>query len=141
MSSSSSRGKKKVSKGVKGGKGGKATRITKAARAGLTFNVARVLRQMRAGKYAPRVSPTAAVVLAATIEYMVAELLEVSGEAAKDNKKKQIKPRHIMLAARQDNELDLFLKNVTFPYAGNVPGINEVLMRKSKKKKAKKTEE
>ena len=32
---------------------------------------------------------------------MVAELLEVSGEAAKDLQKKQIKPRHIMLAARR----------------------------------------
>lgn len=34
-------------------------------------------------------------------QYMVAELLEVAGEAAKDNNKKTIKPRHIMLAARQ----------------------------------------
>ena len=32
---------------------------------------------------------------------MVAELLEVSGEAAKDLSRKQIKPRHIMLAARR----------------------------------------
>ena len=64
-----SSGKNKKGKGGKGksGKGGK-MRISKASRAGLTFNVGRVLRQMREGKYAARVSPLAAVVLAATIE-------------------------------------------------------------------------
>eukprot|EP00483_Globobulimina_turgida_P001461 UN01463 len=66
----------------------KKRRISKAQRAGLVFNVGRVLRQMREGEYTPRVSPLAAVVLSATLEYMVAELIEVSGEVAKDMKKK-----------------------------------------------------
>ena len=62
-SKKSGAGKKVIS----GGKG-KVSRRTKASRAGLTFNVGRVLRQMKAGKYAQRISPLAAVVLAATIE-------------------------------------------------------------------------
>ena len=48
--------------------GGKPSRVTKQARAGLTFSVGRILSQMKKGRYAPRVSPLAAVVLTATIE-------------------------------------------------------------------------
>lgn len=61
--------KGKGKRGAAKGKGkGKAARVTKASRAGLTFNVGRVQRQMKQGKYAQRISPLAAVVLAATIE-------------------------------------------------------------------------
>merc|ERR1712087_788603 len=93
---------------------------------------------MKGRKEVNRVSVDAAIVLSATMEYMVAELLEVAGEAAKDNKKKTIKPRHIMLAARQDNELDRFLANVTIPGTGVVPRIQEVLLPKKKDSKKKK---
>lgn len=117
----------------KGKKGGK--RITKTTRAGLAFNVGKVLRLMKAGKYSSRVSPLGAIVLTATLEYMVAELLEVAGDVAKDEKKKIIKPRHIMLATKRDNELDRLLQNVTFPHAGNVPNVHPNLFPNKKKKK------
>lgn len=57
----------------------------------------------------------AAVYFAGVLEYLAAEILDISGQAAKDNKKKRITARHIQLAIRNDPELDVLLKNVTIP--------------------------
>ena len=84
------------------GKGGKSKTKAKSrsSRAGLQFPVGRVHRLLRKGNYASRVGAGAPVYLAAVMEYLAAEILELAGNAARDNKKTRIIPRHLQLAIR-----------------------------------------
>ena len=122
------------------GKGGKAKQKakTRSFRAGLQFPVGRVHRFLRKGHYADRIGSGAPVYLAAVLEYLSAEILELAGNAARDNKKQRIIPRHLQLAVRNDEELNKLLSGVTIAAGGVLPNINAVLLPKKNKESAKK---
>ncbi|KAH9279478.1 Late histone H2A.L3 [Echinococcus granulosus] len=103
---------------------------TKSARAGLVMPVGRVHRYLKLGRYARRTSTAASVYLSAVIEYLVAEVNELSGNAAKANKRKTITPRHIMLGVRNDAELNELLKNVHISHGGVLPCIHPSLLKR-----------
>ncbi|XP_029053955.1 histone H2A-like [Osmia bicornis bicornis] len=109
---------------------------SRSSRAGLQFPVARMLRLLRKGNYAERVGSGAPVYLAAVIEYLSAEVLELAGNAARDNKKSRIIPRHFQLAIRNDEELNKLLSGVTIAQGGVLPNIQAVLLPKKTDKKA-----
>ena len=68
---------------------------SRSSRAGLQFPVGRIHRLLRKGNYAERVGAGAPVYLAAVMEYLAAEVLELAGNAARDNKKTRIIPRYV----------------------------------------------
>jgi histone H2A len=103
---------------------------SRSARAGLQFPVGRIHRLLRRGNYAQRVGAGAPVYLAAVLEYLAAEILELAGNAARDNKKTRIIPRHLQLAIRNDEELNKLLGSVTIAQGGVLPNINQSLLPK-----------
>jgi histone H2A len=113
----------------KGGRGEKKT-TSSSSKAGLQFPVGRIGRYLRQGKYATRMGAGAPVYLAAVLEYLCAEILELAGNAARDNKKSRIVPRHITLAVKNDEELNKLLGGVTIASGGVLPNIHAVLLPK-----------
>lgn len=116
----------------KGGKV-KGKSLSRSKRAGLVFPVGRIERYMRKGNYAERIGSGASVYFAAVMEYLCAEVLELAGDAARDNKRTRITPRHLQLAIRSDDELNKLLSNVTISQGGVLPNILPVLLPKSTK--------
>ncbi|XP_069879423.1 histone H2A type 1-like [Dipodomys merriami] len=109
-------------RGKQGGKA-RAKAKTRSSRAGLQFPVGRA-------PPAPRVGAGASAYLAAVLEYLTAEILELAGNPAPDNKKTRIIPRHLQLAIRNDEELNKLLGKVTIAQGGVLPNIQAVLLPK-----------
>uniref|UniRef100_A0A915D3A1 Thioredoxin domain-containing protein n=1 Tax=Ditylenchus dipsaci TaxID=166011 RepID=A0A915D3A1_9BILA len=106
------------------------TNVSASSRAGLQFPAGRLRRLLKKGNYADRVGAGASIYMAAVLEYLCAELLELAGNAARDNKKVRISPRHLQLAVRNDEELNKLLAHVTIAAGGVLPNINSVLLPK-----------
>ncbi|XP_781668.1 core histone macro-H2A.1 [Strongylocentrotus purpuratus] len=126
-------------RGVHSGRGGK-TRgksTSRSAKAGVLFPVGRMDRYLRMSTHHYRIGSGAPVYLAAVIEYLTAEILELAGNAARDNKKARVTPRHILLAVANDEELHHLLKNVTIASGGVLPQIHPELLMKKRGSKAK----
>jgi len=117
----------------KGGRGEKKN-TTSSSKAGLQFPVGRIGHYLKKGKYATRVGAGAPVYLAAVLEYLCAEILELAGNAARDNKKSRIVPRHLTLAVKNDEELSKLLGGVTIASGGVLPNIHSVLLPKKSTK-------
>ena len=124
----------KGGKGKRGRVAGK-TSTSRSSRAGVTFPVGRIARYLRQGGFTQRIGSGAPVYMAAVLEYITAEVLELAGNAAKDNKKARIIPRYIQLAVRNDDELNTFFGNAVIASGGVIPNINAVLLPQKKAKK------
>lgn len=68
-------------------------------------------------------------------------MLEIAGNAARDNKKTRIVPRHIQLAVRNDEELSKLLRDVTIANGGVMPNIHNLLLPDKKAGSSKPTDE
>lgn len=146
-------------KGGKGGKGGRGSETKKISsrsmKAGIQFPVGRISRYfkmifspscdvlsiyfcfqryLKKGRYTSRVGSGAPIYLASVLEYLTAEILELAGNAARDNKKTRIVPRHILLAVRNDEELNKLFGDVTIAQGGVLPNIHSVLVPKTNPK-------
>ena len=105
---------------------------------GLVFPPARANRLLKVYTKKSRIGKTSGVYVAAVLEYLTAEVVEMAGNCCKEFKKKLITPRHLTLAIRSDDELNTFLgKDVTIPGGGVLPQIHKKLLcKKSISKKS-----
>ena len=137
MAFSQSKSPSKPSVGGKGKRKFIHSKRSRSSRAGLQFPVSRVHRFLRQRKYTEHIAAGAPVYLAAVLEYLVAEILELSGNAARENKRRRINPRSIQLAVRSDEELNQLLPKVIIPNSGVLPNIHAVLLKKPVRKYSK----
>ena len=108
-------------------------RSTQSNQAGLIFSVSRVARFAKRGRYAERIGKQAPVYIAAVLEYTCQEIIELALDKAESLKKKRLYPRAIMLAIKEDPELNELFKNASFHNAGVVPNFNKNGNDKKKK--------
>ncbi|KAF8438152.1 histone-fold-containing protein [Boletus edulis BED1] len=101
---------------------------SRSQRAGLQFPVSRIHRLLRK-------STLGRLYLAAVLEYLL------PANAARDNKKRRINPRHLQLAIRNDEELSKLLGNVIISEGGVVPFINPALLPAKTKKHSMESQE
>jgi len=113
----------------------KRKRMSKSKRAGLVFPVSRINSRIKEGKFTKRSGVTAGVYMAGVLEYLVAEVAELAGEFAKQDKKHRITPRHIQLAILSDEEIKTLTKGIIIPQGGVIPWIHPALIHNNNKKK------
>ena len=120
---------KKCSKRKGGAKGS-----SNSLKAGLIFPVGRCSRMIRQGRYAKQVGVGGGVFMAAALEYLTMEILDLAGQCADEHKKKTIAPRHLQLAVRNDEELNKLMCSTMIANGGVRPGnISEMLWPKKGK--------
>lgn len=127
----------KSNKGKGGRKSGskKSAPVSQSKKAGTMFPVGRLNRMIKQGRYASRTGRSAGVFMAAVLEYVCAELLELAGNVCMDRKKHLITPKDINIGCRSDEELQKLMAMACIAQGTNPSGIHEALQKKKKAKK------
>jgi histone H2A len=97
--------------------------VSKSKRAELVFPVGRLNRKLRQSSPVKRIGEGAPVYMAAVLEYMASEVLDLAAIQAKQDKKVNIIPKHIRMAFANDIELERLAKelDIVIPNSGVIP--------------------
>lgn len=135
-----SEGTKAVTKYGSADRGNKRKRKSNSQKAGLQFSVSRCKQFLK--KYNKKIGSTAPVYLAAVLEYITAELLELSGNVARShpNRRSTMKIRDLYLAIENDHELNDMMHrlNMGITGGGNTVHVEDAVIKANKNSKKKK---
>ena len=81
--------------------------VSKASKAGLLFPVPKINKRMGKSGWTDRVGGTAPIWVAAVCEYLSREIIQAAGDTCvQGGKHKRITPRDVILAIRNDSDLN-----------------------------------
>ena len=109
--------------------GKKRKTVQRSVKAGLQFSISRVEKIIRS-QHCNRVGAGAPIYLAAVLEYLTAEFLELSGNSARDAKRTRIKIRDLQLSTLNDVELKRITSDWNWMGRGVLPNIHYSLLPK-----------
>lgn len=96
----------------------------RSTKAGLVFPVGRIAKYLKEGGYnIKRIASLAPIYMAAILEYFIAEIIELSGNTAKQMKRKRILPMHIYISIKKDDELKSLLHETIMPHSPSMESI------------------
>lgn len=103
---------------------------SRSSKAGLQFPVSVCEKIIR--NYGRSVRSCSSVYLSAVLEYITAEILELSGNASRDNKLIKINPRHLFFGVNFDEELSTLFEilNYKIVEGGVIPKIETYYLNK-----------
>lgn len=85
-------------------------KIRRETRAGLHISVSRIKKVYKSANVSNRsISDICCVAIAAAIEYLLTEIIDIAGNVSRDSKLTRITPRHILLAIAHDTELETII--------------------------------
>ena len=82
-----------------------AAKVSGQHRAGIVWGVGRTASALRKGRFSERFGKGAAIFMAAVLQYLTSEILEMAGDIASEKKNSIIRPAYIQTAIRNDEEL------------------------------------
>ncbi|XP_003226187.2 histone H2A-beta, sperm [Anolis carolinensis] len=104
----------------------KRQKTSRSCRAGLIFPVSRVDRFLRRGDYAERIGSGASVYMAAVLQYLTYDIVDIAGNIASRDNKHRIVPEHLQQAISNDSELHSLLGGISFSSVKDEPNNNPV---------------
>ena len=106
--------------------------VSGATKAGLIVAPSRCQRMMRKMRLSKSMGVGGGVFMAGVLQYLMSEILELSGEVCLERKRKTIAPRHMQLAVRGDEELNKMFAMTQISSGGTIRNIQAELFPKNK---------
>lgn len=128
-------------KARRSGNGTKKAPVSHSVKAQTLYPVGRLNRYLKTGRYSERIGASAGAFMAAVLEYVTGEILELAGDLCHEKKMKTIQPRHINLGIRSDEELNKLIGNCVITEGGQHFNIHAALLPPKKGKKAEATQD
>ena len=122
---------KKDIKKAKGRKAG-APSHTVQSRAQIIFPPSRFMRMMRRDGLNQRIGKGSSICMAAVVEYLTSEIMEIAGTIAQEDHRKRINNRDLYFAIRKDEELSKLYSDIVVHEGGVIPHIEQALLPKKK---------
>lgn len=100
---------------------------SRSKKAGLTMPVSRINRHLKISKLMDRVGSSTPVYMAAVVEYIIAEVIEIAGNKVKNDGRKRMTPADVAYAIRTDRELNKLMEGYRFFCGDKVTKVTEAV--------------